>query len=140
MSTSALTSQGMTLAIQNTTVSPNAYQTIGEVSNINGPGGSAQVIDVTDLASTAKEKKMGLPDEGQITFDINFIPTDTQHALLRTARSNRTLTSFRITFTDSPATTWTFNAYVTSFPMTNGVDDVTKGNVTLEVTGTITEA
>jgi len=140
MSSSALESQGMTLDIQNTSASPVAYQQITEVSNISGPGGSANVIDLTDLDSTAKEKRMGLPDEGQLTFDINYIPTDTQHTLLRTLRASRTLTNFQLTFTDSPNSVWTFAAYITGFQVNNAVDNVTKANVTLEISGSITQS
>lgn len=140
MSSSALESQGMVLQIQNTGVSPNAYQAISEVSTIDGPGGSATVIDVTDLDSTAREKRLGLNDEGQLSFTINYIPADVQHALLRTTRANRTLASFKLIFTDSPQTTWTFSAYVNGFTVSNSVDGVTQANVTLEISGSITES
>lgn len=139
MSSSALQSQGMTIAISDE-ASPEVYTTIAEVMSIDGPGGSASVIDVTDLSSTAKEKRAGLQDEGQVTFEINYIPTDTQHALLRTVRTAATVRSFRIFFTDSPQTTWTFDALVLGFSVSNSVDDVTKASVTLEVTGAVVEA
>jgi len=140
MSSSALESQGTKLYIQNTGVSPVAYQAITEVGNLSGPGGSGNVIDVTDLDSTAKEKRMGLNDEGQLSFDINYIPTNTQHALLRTNRAARTETSFRLDFTDSPITQWTFSAFITGFSVSNTVDDVMKASVTLEITGSISES
>ena len=83
---------------------------------------------------------MGLQDEGQLTFDINYIPTNTQHVLLRSVRASGTLTNFNITFTDSPASVASFAAYVTGFSISNSVDDVTKASVTLEVSGTVTVA
>lgn len=139
MSSTALVSQGMTIAVGNE-ASPEVWTTISEVSNIQGPGGEASEIDVTDLSSTAKEFRLGLQDEGNITFDIFYVPADTQHAALRTARANNTKKHMRITFTDSPATTWTFYAYVKGFQISNGVDDVTRASVSLRVTGSITEA
>ena len=54
------------------TTSMDSTGVVGEVTNISGPTGSAGVIDVTHLLSTAKEKMMGLPDEGQITLELNF--------------------------------------------------------------------
>lgn len=141
MSSSALDSQGLTIARSpNPPASPEVYSTIPEVSNISGPGGQANEIDVTDLSSTAKEFRMGLQDEGSITLDINYIPQNAVHAALRTDRANQTLSSYRITFTDSPMTTWTFTAYVLGFEVSNGVDDVTKASITLRVSGSITEA
>jgi len=139
MSGNALVSQGMTIGIGDG-ASPEVYTTIADVISISGPGGSSAVIDTTDLSSTAKEKRMGLPDEGQVTLEINYIPANVQHALLRSTRAAQTLVNFRITFTDSPMTTWTFAANVLGFSISNAVDAVTTASVTLEVTGSITEA
>ena len=139
MSSNAIEAQGTLLKVGDT-ASPVAYTTIAEIKTFTGPGGSATVIDVTDLSSTSKEKRMGLPDEGQLSFTINYVPNDTQHALLRTLRANRTLRSFRIEFNDgSPASTWTFNAYVLGFAVSGAVDAVIEANVTLEISGSITE-
>jgi Lambda phage tail tube protein, TTP len=139
MSSDALTSQGMTISIDQAD-SPLTYAVIAEVDNIDGPGGSSAEIDVTDLSSTAKEKRLGLPDEGDLTLSLNYIPKNTGHALLRALKASGAVRSYRLTFTDSPPTTWTFDAFVKGFPISNGVDAVTKGNVTLAVSGGITEA
>ena len=138
-SSSALTSQGMTIAIGNG-ASPEVFATINEVKSIDGPGGQTNEIDVTDLNSTAKEFILGLQDEGDITLDMNYLPSDTQHALLRTLRGTGATNNYRITFTDSPATTWTFAALVKGFSISNAVDNVTGLSVVLRVSGTITEA
>lgn len=139
MSSSALVSQGMTIA-RGDAASPEVFTTISEVTSIAGPGGQAAVIDVTDLSSTAKEKRMGLPDEGQVTLGLAYIPTDTQHDQLRQDRNAQTEHNFRISFTDSPATTWTFGAFVIGLEISNEVDEVTRATLTLEVTGAITQA
>ena len=139
MSSNAIESQGMTLKIGDA-ASPEVFTTIAEVKSFQGPGGQAQVIDVTDLSSTRREKRMGIPDEGQLSFEINYIPANTQHALLRTRRAARTLTNFQLVFTDSPVTTWDFSAYVLSFQTSGGVDGVVSASVTLEITGEITES
>jgi hypothetical protein len=97
------------------------------------------VIDVSDLSSLAREKRMGLNDEGQLSFTINYIPSDTQHALLRTQRASRELTPFQLTFTDTGATTWEFTAYVNGFSVSGAVDGVVEAQVTLEISGVITE-
>ena len=139
MSSSALDSQGVTIG-RGDAASPEVYTTIPEVVNIQGPGGQANEIDVTDLNSTAKEFRMGLQDEGSITMDILYIPGNAVHAGLRSDRAAQTLRNFRITFTDSPQTTWTFGAFVLGFEISNAVDDVTKASVTLRVSGSVTEA
>jgi len=139
MSSNSLESQGMLFQIGDA-ASPEVFTSIAEVTSISGPGGSAAVIDTTDLNSTAKEKRMGLSDEGQVTLDIMYIPANTQHALLRTRRASRVLTNFKIIFTDSPATTWSFSGYVLGFTVNNAVDATTNASVTIEVSGSITES
>lgn len=138
MSSNALTSQGITLGIGSG--SPVTYTDIPEIVSFNGPGGAGNVIDVTDLDSTAMEKIMGLPDEGQLSFDINYIPDNAQHAALRTARANQTRTQFKMTFTDTGATEWTFYGYVTGFSVTGGVNSPLRASVTIEIDGAISEA
>lgn len=137
MSSSALESQGMVIKRGNG-ASPEVFTTIPEVRSISGPDGSANEIDVTDLSSTAKEFRLGLKDEGNITLDMMYIPGNTVHAGLKTDRTNRTLRNFTLTFTDSPATTWSFSAYVQGLAVSNDVDGVTTASVTLRISGAIT--
>jgi len=139
MSSIAIEAQGILIA--RGTGSPITYTTIPEVKSFTGPGGSASVIDVTNLSSLAKEKRMGLADEGQLQLTINYVPDNTVHKALRTDRAARSKVPFRITFTDAaPATTWTFEAFVTGFSVSGAVDGVVEAQVTLEITGAITEA
>lgn len=141
MSTSALASQGMTLGVGNA-ASPEVYTSISDISDITGPDGSAGEIEVTDLSSSAKAFRRGLPDNGSVKFTIFYQPADTQHAQLFSdfSASTETARNYRITFTDSPNTTWTFNAYVANFSISNGLDGVTTADVSLRIKGTITEA
>lgn len=139
MSSSALTSQGMTIAAGDS-ASPESFTTITEVKGIDGPGGQANEIEVTDLSSTAKEYILGLQDEGDITLEINYIPANTLHTQLRADKAAGTIRNYRITFTDSPATTWTFSGLVKGFAVSNATDNVTQASVTLRVSGTIVEA
>lgn len=134
----AIESQGVKIEVSSG--SPTAFATIGNVTSIKGPGGTASVIDVTNLLSSAKEKLMGLPDEGQVTMDINYDPDNATHILLRGARRARTLCEFRLTLTDATATVLTFFAYVLGFSMDVAVDQAVKVSVTLEVDGAVTEA
>ena len=145
MSSSALDSQGVVISYGDG-ASPQVYTAIPEVTSLQGPGGQANEIDVTDLNSTAKEFRMGLQDEGSITMDILYIPANTAHAALRTARAGQTLTAFQIAFTDGSATSspiaatrWQFDGFVLGFEISNAVDDVTKASVTIRVSGAVTE-
>jgi len=138
-SSSALTSQGMTIGIGDG-AGVEVFATITEVNSIDGPGGQANEIDVTDLNSTSKEFILGLQDEGDVSLDINYIPADVQHALLRARKADGVVGNFQLSFTDTPVTTWTFAALVKGFAINNGVDAVTKATVILRISGSITEA
>lgn len=129
-------SQGVTLA-RGDGADPEVFTPVAEIISISGPSGSASVIDTSHLGSTFVEKLMGLPDEGQITFECNFVGGDTAQEGLRTDRTSRTLRNFKITLTDDPATTLSFSAYVLSLPLNIAVNDKITQSVTLEVSGQV---
>lgn len=139
MTTLAMVTEGVVIA-RGDGASPEVFTTIGECTDFDGPSGSAAVIDATHFQSTAKEKVIGLPDEGQFTISGNFIGTNSAQTGLRTDRTNRTLRNFKVTLTDSPATVLTFAAYVLSFSISGAVDDKIPFSVTLEISGAVTYA
>lgn len=139
MSANALEAQGLIFK-RGDGAATELFTAIPEIKSFSGPGGSASVIDVSDLNSTGKEKRMGLKDEGQIQLTINYLPKNAQHAGLRSDRGARTLRNFKMEFTDNPKTIWSFAAYVTGFSVTGSVDGVVEAQVTLEISGSITEA
>ena len=136
MSDSAIKAQGTQLKLG--AGSPLSYTEIPEVNSFNGPTGSANIIDVTDLGSTAKEKLTGLHDNGQLSFEMNFIPDNAQHAALRAAKENSTMCHLQLIFSDG--TIWSFSALVTSFAVSGAVDGVVKASVSLDISGDISES
>lgn len=137
MSVNAIVSEGASIAIEKAT-SPNEYTTIPGIASISGPGGQAAVIDVSDLQSSAKEKRVGLTDSGQVTLEGSFIPNDAVQTRVHNAWKNREKWGYQITFTDSPASTFTFDAYVLGFVTSLGVDAKVALTVTLEIDGAVT--
>jgi hypothetical protein len=129
--------RGTTLHI-NVDGSPTNFQKIGNITDVGGPGGSATVLDASNLDSVAREKLMGLFDEGQVTVKINLDPDDTVHKAVRTARRNKTLCEFKLTLTDaSPATIGYFFGYVTGFTHAVGTDKILTADITIEVDGEV---
>lgn len=116
----------------------DTFTTIVGVVDFSGPGGEATVIDTTHLGSTAKEKLIGLRDEGQLSLSMNYSSGDAGQAALRAAQASRTLKNIKITFADSGAETADFKAYVLGGALSGGVDSKVESNVTLEITGAIT--
>jgi hypothetical protein len=132
-------SQGTSLTVGDG-ASPEVFNAVGQIVNIDGPTGSAPVIDVSNLASTAREKNMGLPDEGQITLSLQYDPDDTGQTRLKTLRTNRTAGNFKINMSDSPATVLSFSGYVLEFSRSFNIDEVVMGSATIEIDGAVTEA
>jgi hypothetical protein len=131
-------SSAMDAWVSGGTATPVAYTQVGEVADFDGPGGSASVIDATHLGSTAREKIMGIPDEGQFTFSLNRVFSDTGQAAVLAARAARAKKSFRVTYMDD--TVQTFDGYVLQFSTSGGVDDKLNGSVTIEITGAVSTA
>lgn len=133
----ALKSEGVCLYIDSEVGSPATRTLIGEVTDFTGPGGSAAIIDVTHLKSTAKEKLVGLPDEGQLSMNLNLDPADAGQRECWEARQNQEGRNFELELTDASTTTLTFTAFVLEFSMSAGVDDKISASITLEITGSV---
>ena len=131
-------SQGCSLKM-GSLASPANYETIASITSYQGPSGSRTVIDATTLASTAKEKAVGLPDYGQVTFDFKFQASDTILVDVWDNFVAGTSRTFQMAFSDSPATTFSFSAFVLNFSLSTAVDDLVRGSVTLEINGAVTD-
>ena len=122
------------------TIKGQTMAAIAEITNFSGPTGSANVIDITSLQSTAKEKFIGIRDEGQVTMEV-ILETSAaaQHTNLKDDRKNRTKRSFDILLTDAAVAATTFptmlyfDAYVSGFSISGAIDEVLKGSLTLEI-------
>lgn len=134
MTANTVLAKGTTIEVES--ASAGVYNTVGEVIGFSGPGGSAKVIDVTNMASTRKEKRMGLPDEGQFSIDLNFYPDDTGQTRLKALRDSQDEGSFKVTYADG--TIDTFDGFVLEVTTSGTLDDVLKAKITIEITGTVT--
>ena len=121
-----------------TVASTSTAGLIGEVVDFSGPGGQANVIDVTHLASTAKEKLMGIRDEGQVTLTVNHAPADDGQLLLIADRAARTKKKCVIKFSDTATNQAIFEGYCLGYSIAGGVDDKVTANVVIECAGAVT--
>lgn len=140
MTTTYIESQGMALARGDAATPTEAFTAIPQIITLDGPDGSASEIDITTLDSTAREFAMGLKDSGSISCEAVYDPDNAQHQGLRTDWNGRTLRNFELTLTNNPATVWSFAAYVQTFSVTAGVDDVVRLNFALRISGDVTVA
>lgn len=117
------------------TATPVTYTTIAEVKSYSGFDGQASEIDVTNLASTAKEFRLGLVDEGGFSFEINQVNSDAGQAALRASKNAGTLKSYKLTLPNAEVAT--FTAYAKALPTAGGVDSVVTSSVALRISGAV---
>jgi predicted secreted protein len=114
------------------TIATNA---ITNLTNISGPGMTADVIDVSSHGSANKYREFvqGLRDGGEIEVEGNFNMASAGHII--TAFEATTLQACVITFPTTPATTWTFSGIVTGFSTEAPHDDKITYSATIKVSG-----
>jgi predicted secreted protein len=135
MASNAIRTQKTTVTYS-TVTPPTTFSPLGEIISFDGPGGKASIIDITNLASIAKEKLPGLPDEGQFSMVCNYSGDDVGQAALHAARTAQTLTHFKVTFTDTSIAA--FDAYVMEYKISGKADSKVEVAITLEITGLVT--
>ena len=117
------------------------FTTIGEIKNIKGPGIKADAIDVTSQDSTTKEFiSSALPENGEVSFEMNFIGKNAQQQQLRADVAAGTARNFKLIFNDhaSTKTTATFAAIVTAFDQDAPAGAAYNASATLKPTGAVT--
>jgi len=119
---------------------PEAFTTISEVRDISGPSLGLDTEEVTSHDSPGgwEEFVSTILRSGEVTFDINYEPTETTHDAgtgLIADMTARTLRNFQLVWTDPVSTTWSFAAYVTGFEPSAPVAGALSASCTLKITG-----
>lgn len=144
--------QGTELWVLDTTASPDALLKIANALGFGEFGEMADDIEVTNLDSTAKEYVTGLPDNGELTLNLN-IADIASHRWLKDNVGTGTRFEFCIGYSDgstdptigsgpaitapSSRTADIFTASVKSFRKTVDGNNVVRGTATLRVSGAI---
>lgn len=115
--------------------------TIAEVTDITPPGFSRDTFELTHHQSPNMWREFGksLKDGGEVSFSINYIPTNSTHnaatGLLGDFANNSTTDTWAIVFPDTGGTTWSFPGIVTDFSPSAPIDDKLAADVTLKISG-----
>ena len=123
-----ITSQGIVIKL--------GTNVIGRITSFSGPDGSATVIDTTDLSSAAKEKMMGLRDEGSFSADINFDYANLGQKAFIAARAAQTRDLY--TVLNGVTEMFRFNGYATGITISGDSDAIVTGKITVEIDGAVT--
>lgn len=135
-----ISSFGTLLKIGDGATPTEVFTTIAEVKDISGPSLKLNTDELTNHGSPGgwKEKVGTLLEAGDLSFDLNFVPTHATHnptTGLIADQTARTKRNFQLVFPDTASTTWAFTALVTEFEPAEPVEGVLKASVTLEITG-----
>jgi hypothetical protein len=137
MAAPAIKTQGTTFSIDDDVSSPVAIAGVMSVSGIGS--GEASQIDVTTLASSAKEFRMGLQDFGSFTMNFIWNLDDAGQAEMLDAMDKQSQRTFIATLpaTDPTVTlnVWTAEVFVLKMEASIEADGVVMGTATLRVTG-----
>ena len=142
--------QGTEVFILDTTI-----KKIPNVVDIGEFGPQADDIDVTNFDSVAKEYLTGLPDNGELTLQINLDTTNAVHQLLSAQAGTGTRFQFAVCLSEGTAdptvtggnivppdaderTSYVFLASVKSFRRAIKTNDANRVNCVLRISGGIT--
>lgn len=119
---------------------PETFTAIAEVFSIEPPSQESDDVEVTNLDSPSRMKEYiaGMGEPGEVSFEMNFLPTHaTQDATtgLIADRVSGDVKNWQILFSDAASTTATFAGYVKSFQGSLAVSDRLTASCTIKVTG-----
>ncbi len=115
--------------------SPSVFSTVGEVLDISGPSLSRDVVETTHMGSTEKWREFigGLKDGGEVSFEINFDPTDSAISNLLTDLNTDTTNDYQVEWPDGSQ--WTFSAFLRTFDIQAPMDDRMTANCSFKLNG-----
>ncbi|WP_144149350.1 phage tail tube protein [Paraburkholderia sp. BCC1884] len=138
MTSSAISAQGSAFSINDTgTDEVPVWTKVSNVKSFTGFDGSATELDATDLDSTAKEKLLGLIDEGSFSIDVNVNMADPGQLAMKASQKASSKKTYKLTLPDG--TSSTFSAFVKTFPLSGGVDAILSTTIAMTITGPVTD-
>ena len=115
------------------------FATVGNVSDISGPGLKRNAIDVSDHSSPNlyKEVIKGMKEGGEVSLKINYRPGENTHADLYADFEEDDLRAYQIVILpdDPDEHTWEFDAMITDLGSAYPVDDKMELDVKIKISG-----
>ncbi len=135
MAATPILAQGVTMSIDDSVGAP---VTINGVVSISGIGsGTATEINVTTLASTAKEFRQGLRDFGSVTVELIRDQDDLGQKEMFDAMGLQAVRTIIVTLPTSTLNVGTFEGFVQSLSTDINADGVVTGSATIRITGAV---
>jgi len=112
------------------------FTEVANVTSISGPSISRDTYDVTAHDSTGGYREFigGLRDGGEVSFDLNFDPSEATHQTLIGYLGDSVARDYQVTLPDDAAT-FEFSAFLTGWEVGLPIDDKITASVTFKITG-----
>lgn len=114
--------------------SPTNFVQIKEVKTFSRDGERPE-IDVSSLDSTSREYRLGLKNNGNLSFEMNKVADDTGQLRLIAALSETEPSEFKLEYSNGDYDL--FQGLVKSANPSGGVDEVVTVNAVVRITGDI---
>lgn len=133
--TSARIGYGTKYEIWDASLTTPAFVEVAEVITVTPGEATADRIDATHMQSPGRRREYisGLIDNGEASFEINWVPGNDTDVLLRDLLASGAVVQHRITFPND--VTVTFEAAITGFSKAIPIDDRMTATITVAVSG-----
>ena len=128
---------GWTADVATGTATVMAYAEACEAKDFAFQGGTSSEIEKTTLCSTAKEYVLGLQDNGNFNFNMNYKMSDPAQQELMTARADRMPRWFELEYPDDSKSI--FQGYVKQFDRSGQAGQIITAAVSVRITGPVTD-
>lgn len=114
--------------------SPEVFSTIGGVNDLPAIMSQKSAKEDTSIADDNRHYGYGIGEPPSFTLTVYWNPADTQQAALETEHQNETESNYQVVCPDSPATTYSFTAIITSYSTPyGGIDDFLQQDFTFQL-------
>jgi predicted secreted protein len=133
--TEAAIGYGSKYAIWDANAGPAAFVEIAEVINITPGEATADRVDATHMQSPGRRREYisGLIDNGEASFEINWVPGSETDELIRGLFASGDVVQHRITFPGG--VTLTYDASIIGYSKVIPIDDRMTATITVAVSG-----
>lgn len=120
-----------------------ALTELGEILSVTPPNPQTAQVEATHMKSPDRRREFiaGLIDDGEGTFQMNYVPGSASDVLIRAAQTDGVTRSYKIVIPDG-AGTWevTGDCIVTGYQRDIPIDDRMTATMTVKFSGASTEA
>ena len=142
MTTEAQIGSGSRFFLDNNAGTPVLTE-LGEIISVTPPNSQTDDVDATHMQSPNRRKEYisGLIDDGEGTFEMNYVPGSVTDVLIRGAQTSGLSKNYKIVIPDG-AGTWeiTGQCIVKGYERSIPIDNRMTATLTVRFTGAATEA